>query len=98
MEIIADLRYVVCYISLLYFATLLIRSQWVGCTTRQHVDHSPRTKPHRLLQGRACLNQFSLDCVHDSFQAIVCAELLIDVVQVIAERLQADVEVFRDFG
>jgi hypothetical protein len=51
--------------------------------------------------GRRCcntegLNQLSLDRIHHCFQAVVRAELLIDVVQVIAESLQADVERFRN--
>jgi hypothetical protein len=37
-----------------------------------------------------------MDCVHDSFQTVVCAQLLIDVVQVISQRLRADIEGFRN--
>ena len=38
------------------------------------------------------LNQFSVNCVHHSLQTIVGAQFLIDMVQMISERLQADVE------
>lgn len=42
------------------------------------------------------LDQFSLDCVHYGFKAIVGAQLLINVVQVVAQGLLADVEGFCD--
>jgi hypothetical protein len=48
--------------------------------------------------ARLRLDQLPLDRIHDSFQPIVGPELLIDVVQVITEGLQADVKRFRDLG
>ena len=36
------------------------------------------------------LDEFPLDSVHNCFQAVVCAEFLVDVVKVIAEGLRAD--------
>ena len=43
------------------------------------------------------LNQFALHGIHDRFQAIVGAQFLIDVVQMVAQRLQADVQRLCDF-
>jgi hypothetical protein len=42
--------------------------------------------------GPVLLNQFSSDCIHDGFQAVVGAQFLVDVVQVVSQGLQADVE------
>jgi hypothetical protein len=74
------------------FATFGFRSQWFGCTTGRHDGHSLR------LQDQLRLNQFSLDRIHDGFQPIVRSELLVNVVQVVAESLQADVERLGDLG
>lgn len=44
------------------------------------------------------LDQFSLDCVHYGFKAVMGTQLLIDVVQVVAQGLLADVERFCNLG
>lgn len=46
--------------------------------------------------GFCPLNQFSMDCVHDRFQTVMCSQFLIDVVQMISQGLQADIKRFRN--
>lgn len=44
------------------------------------------------------LDQFSLNCIHDGFEAVMGAQFLIDVVKMVAQGLQADIERFCDLG
>ena len=46
--------------------------------------------------GLCPLNQLSMDCMHNGFQTVMCAQLLIDVMQVVPQSLQADIERFRN--
>ena len=46
---------------------------------------------------RGALDQLPLDRVHDSFKAVVSSQLLIDVMEMIAQGLGTDVESVFDF-
>jgi hypothetical protein len=68
-----------------------IRGNHCGVTKRslKSCDAGPQ------LQCRS--NEFALHGIHNRFQTIVGAQLLIDVVQVVAQRLQADIQGLCDF-
>ncbi len=57
--------------------------QWIARTSR-------KARPYRAV--RKTSDQFSLNGVHYGFKAIVRAEFLIDMVQMVAKSLNADAE------
>jgi hypothetical protein len=74
-----------------YLPPFSASKQWIACT----MAHNNCFMPAGNSWGMSS-DELSLQGVHNRFQTIVRAQLLVDVVQVVAQGLQADTQSLRD--